>query len=70
MSGGTEQLLVEITRVGGWRRVAVLDPATGEEAVVHGPVDAAEEGLVKLARRKLRRPRRRVVEPRGPGFLA
>jgi len=51
----TDGLLVEITLRGGWRRVAVLDPTTGAEAVVHGPVDARDADLVQLARRRLER---------------
>ncbi|NBB69286.1 MAG: hypothetical protein GVY33_03025 [Alphaproteobacteria bacterium] len=55
MQNLTDGLLVEITLRGGWRRVAVLDPTTGAEAVVHGPVDARDTDLVQLARRRLER---------------
>jgi hypothetical protein len=55
MRTSTDGLLVEITLIGGWRRVAVLHPTTGAEAVVHGPVDARDADLVQLARRRLER---------------
>jgi hypothetical protein len=66
----THELLVEITRVGAWRRVAVLDPATGAEAVVHGPAEASDEALLRLARRRLGRRTRRADGPTAPGFFA
>lgn len=69
----TSELLVEITRVGAWRRVAVLDPVSGAEAVVHGPAGVSEEALFELARRRLERrarPAPRPEEPEGPGVLA
>jgi hypothetical protein len=54
----TDELFVEITRIGVWRRVAVLDPASGAEAVVHGPAHASDAALLRLAKRRLdRRPR-------------
>ncbi len=53
MTAAAHELLIEIRRIGAWRRVAVLDPATGREAVVHGPAHAAERDLVRLARRRL-----------------
>ncbi len=56
MSDPTKQWLIEITRTGGWLRVAVLDPATGREAVAHGPLNANEEDLLRLALNRLRRP--------------
>ncbi len=70
MRSHTDELLVEITCVGTWRRVAVLDPTTGAEAIVHGPLDTPDEALIRLARRRLAA--RRSVRPRdaGPGFLA
>ncbi len=55
MRSFTDGLLVEITLIGGWRRVAVLDPTTGAEAVAHGPIDARDGDLVQLARRRLQR---------------
>ena len=52
----SDEWLVEITRIGDWQRVAVLDPRTNREAVVHGPPHAAAADLVRLARRKLAGP--------------
>lgn len=69
----TSELLVEITRVGAWRRVAVLDPVSGAEAVAHGPAEVSEEALFELARRRLERrarPAPRPEESEGPGVLA
>lgn len=66
----TDELLVEITCVGAWRRVAVLDPLTGEEAVVHGPLDASDDALIRLARRRLAGRRTARPRPPGPGFFA
>jgi hypothetical protein len=71
MSFHTHGWLVEITCVGAWRRVAVLDPVTGEEAVVHGPLDASDEALFALARRRLERRRRpAAAPPKRDGFFA
>ncbi len=53
MPDESDQLLVEITRMGTWLKVAVLDPATGREAVVRGPDVAGQEALIRLARRRL-----------------
>ena len=66
----TDELLVEITRVGAWRRVAVLDPRSGAEAVVHGPAEASDEALIQLARRRLRRRARPLARPERSGFFA
>lgn len=65
MPNETDDLLIEITRVGAWLRVAVLDPLTGEEAVVHGPANAGEHQLVRLARQRLGRRR----PDAGPGLV-
>ncbi len=70
MAKDTHELLVEITRVGAWRRVAVLDPATGAEAVVHGPADASDEALFQLAKRRLGRRAGPPPRPGGAGFFA
>jgi hypothetical protein len=70
MRQDTDELLVEITRVGAWRRVAVLDPVTGAEAVVHGPAEASDHDLVQLARRRLARRRGAPSPPAGSGFFA
>ena len=70
MKENTHGLLVEITRVGAWRRVAVLDPVTGAEAVVHGPVDVDEEALFQLAKRRLGPRRGRARRPERTGFFA
>jgi hypothetical protein len=70
MTTVTDEWYVEITCVGDWRRVAVLDPRTGAEAVVHGPLTASVEGLIRLAQRRLRqRPATADPRPR-PGLLA
>ena len=66
----TDELLVEITRVGAWRRVAVLDPVTGAEAVVHGPAEASDHDLIQLARRRLGRRRGARSRPPVSGFFA
>ncbi|MEO1092324.1 MAG: hypothetical protein AAFX81_17010 [Pseudomonadota bacterium] len=52
-SPNDDGLLIETTRVGDWQRVAVLCPADGRESVVHGPIGAATEALVRLAVRRL-----------------
>jgi hypothetical protein len=70
MTKDTHDLLVEITRVGAWRRVAVLDPVTGAEAVVHGPADVGDEALFRLARRRLQRRLASGTRPGGSGFFA
>ena len=64
MRSHTDELLVEITRVGAWRRVAVLDPVTGAEAVVHGPAEASDHDLVRLAKSRLER--RHATSPPPP----
>lgn len=69
MMQSTHELLVEITRVGAWRRVAVLDPVTGAEAVVHGPAEASAEALFQLAERRLRRRRGAARRPDQSGFF-
>jgi len=70
MSLFTHGWLVEITCVGAWRRVAVIDPVTGDEAVVHGPLEASEESLFALARKRLERRRPPPKRPDGGGFFA
>lgn len=62
------ELLVEVTRIGAWLRVAVIDAATGREAVVRGPVNAGEAGLITLATRQLQAPAKPAA--RDPGFCA
>jgi hypothetical protein len=69
MSASEDAFLVEISRVGAWRRVAVLDPVSGREAVVHGPLQASEADLVGLARRRLARRSRSPNAAAGPGRL-
>ncbi len=70
MTDATHGLLVEITCVGAWRRVAVLDPVTGREAVVHGPLEAGEDALLRLARRRLARTDRPPAPRTDDGFFA
>lgn len=41
------EVLIEERRLGAWLKVAAVDPATGEEAVAVGPVEAREQ--VRLA---------------------
>jgi len=69
MRSDDDELLVEITCVGAWRRVAVLDPRTGREAVVHGPLDASDAALIRLATRRLR-PKSVPRPAAGGGFFA
>lgn len=62
MPENVKELLVEITKTGGWQRVAVLDPETGREGIAHGPLHAQEDDLLKLAIDRLRQepaPRKR-----------
>ncbi len=56
-SGGpfaSRDTIIEFTRVGGQIRAAAVDVATGAEAVVFGPVSAAQADLERLALNKLR----------------
>jgi hypothetical protein len=53
MTGRT--VYFEMTALGGAVRVAAVDEATGIEAVVTGPANAARHDLEALALRKLER---------------
>ncbi|TVQ39654.1 MAG: hypothetical protein EA356_01525 [Geminicoccaceae bacterium] len=50
-----DDLLIEITPLGDWQRVAVLHVGSRTEVVVHGPLAASSEYLIALGRRKLAR---------------
>jgi hypothetical protein len=47
------EVLFEITPLGGAVKVTAIDPATGTEATIMGPMNAGEEMLKKNAVRKL-----------------
>ncbi|MGE3302242.1 MAG: serine hydroxymethyltransferase [Hyphomonadaceae bacterium] len=49
------EVLFEFLRQGAYMRVAAVDAATGVEAVVLGPANAARSDLEALALRKLER---------------
>lgn len=49
------EILFEFVQVGAQVRVAAVDAATGAEAVVMGPANAARVDLERLALRKLMR---------------
>ncbi|MDX2234913.1 MAG: hypothetical protein NW200_10490 [Hyphomonadaceae bacterium] len=53
MSGRT--VYFELTQLGGAARMAAIDAASGVEAVVMGPANAARSDLEALALRKLER---------------
>ncbi len=65
-----DDLLVEMTVLGDWQRVAVLHVGTGAEAVVRGPLWASTELLVAAAKRNLARDRRRRPKPEPSGLWA
>ncbi|MFW5679773.1 MAG: DUF6898 family protein [Pseudomonadota bacterium] len=48
-----DDLLVEVTVLGAWQRVAVLHVGSRREVVVRGPINASTEGLIATARRRL-----------------
>jgi hypothetical protein len=64
-----DDLLVEVTVLGNWQRVAVLHVGTGEEVVVRGPLRASTEALIATARRRLRG-RPKPPAPRSGGLWA
>lgn len=47
------EILFETRQIGPQVRVAAIDPQTGIEVVVFGPVAAGREGLQAMAARKL-----------------
>jgi hypothetical protein len=53
--GAPREVIFEITQIGGVARVAAVDVATGLEAIVQGPANAARADLEALALRKLER---------------
>ncbi len=55
MSGGSDEVIFEITRIGDVQRVAAVDVATGVEVVVQAPANAALADVRALALRKLER---------------
>ena len=52
MSGDKEYYL-EFYPLGNLMKVSAIDPATGQEAVIMGPINAAKSDLQKLAIQKL-----------------
>lgn len=55
VSGGPDEVIFEITRIGEIQRVAAVDVATGIEVVVQAPASAALADVRALAMRKLER---------------
>ena len=53
--GSAREILFEFVQVGAQMRVAAVDSATGLEAVVIAPANAARVDLERLALRKLQR---------------
>jgi hypothetical protein len=51
----SREFLIEFVRQGAYMRVAAVDSATGTEAVIVGPANAARADLEALAVRKLER---------------
>jgi hypothetical protein len=47
------EILIEIVTVGAYAKVSAIDPATGTEVSLTGPVSADEYALKEAARRKL-----------------
>ena len=70
MQFADDDLLIEITVLGDWQRVAVLHVGSGAEAVVRGPLSASTEWLVASARRQLERRLQRRPPPPPPGLWA
>jgi hypothetical protein len=52
--GAIPEVLLEERRLGGWLKVAAVDPRSGEEAVAVGPATAPEQ-VRQAAIGKLRR---------------
>jgi hypothetical protein len=48
-----EDYLIEFRQVGAVVRVTAIDPKTGKEAVIQGPVSAEESALAAAVIRKL-----------------
>lgn len=72
VSGGPEEVIFEITRIGDIQRVAAVDVASGVEVVIQAPANAALGDVQKLALRKLERALARREDdepPSGPGTL-
>lgn len=74
MQPGPDEILLEITVLGGIQRVAAVDPATLVEVVFQAPLGADRRAIELLARRKLafRLARERAPAPapsRGGGTI-
>jgi hypothetical protein len=74
-SEGGREILFEFVQVGPQVRVAAVDAATGLEAVVLGPANAARADLEQLALRKLIKLMEGGDDPappprKGPGTIA
>jgi Domain of unknown function (DUF6898) len=54
-SSSSNDVLIEVRRLGNSLRVAAIDAATGIEVVVTGPASGGEAVIVPLAQRKLAR---------------
>jgi hypothetical protein len=55
VSGASDEVIFEITRIGDVQRVAAVDVASGVEVVVQAPANAALADVRALALRKLER---------------
>ena len=72
---GGREILFEFVRLGVQVRVAAVDSATGAEAVIIGPANAARMDLERLAVRKLMRligqgdAKDDEVPPKGEGWI-
>ncbi|PHZ83716.1 DUF6898 family protein [Paremcibacter congregatus] len=54
MSGTSEGYIIEFIQVGASTKVTAVDPATGREATIVGPSNAARSHLTQVAVRKLK----------------
>lgn len=50
---GADEIILEITGIGPYLRVAAMDPATLTEVVFQAPLTADQAAIAALARRKL-----------------
>ena len=53
MAGAKNEYLLEFHRIGNTVKVTAIDPITGREAAIVGPVNAGKEYLSRTAVRKL-----------------
>ena len=64
-----DDVLIEVTRLGAWCRVAALHVGSGRETVVHGVCGTSVPKLVETAVRRLTASRKRHAAPRGDGLF-